>query len=62
LENILTKDYEKFMEYLSYEDYYAEKMVSLQNPYFYISNSMKTKKPNDIINRYNKSKEVISLI
>jgi hypothetical protein len=46
------------MEYLSYEDHFSEKMVNLQNPYFYISNTMKTKRPNDIINRYNKSKEV----
>jgi hypothetical protein len=58
LDNVITKDYEKFMEFISYEDYFCDKMPNLQNPYYYISLSMKNNKKDNAM-RYNKVKEVI---
>ncbi len=58
-ENMLTKDYEKFMELLSYEDNLSDKMVDLQNPYYYIHIKEKNKNNKFDSVKYIRSKEVI---
>lgn len=58
LENLITKDYEKYIEFLSQEDYFQDKMVNLQNRYFFIPRRLKNKDNTlDIINKNTKEKD-----
>lgn len=61
LENLLTKDYERLLEFVSYEDFFRDKMINLQNPYFYVPLSMKNKetanKENEIIANHTRERQ-----
>jgi len=48
------------MEFVSQEDYFSDKFVNLQNPYFYIPVNQKLEQStkNELINKYVKEKEV----
>lgn len=61
LDKVITKDYEQYMEFVSQEDYFADKFVNLQNPYLYIPVNQKREQStkNELINKYVKDKDVI---
>lgn len=61
LEQLLTKDYEKYMEFVAQEDFFCDKLVNLQNPYFYLPLNQKQNygHTHENFTSYSKDKEVI---
>ena len=61
LENLILSDYEKYQEFLSFEDSFAGKMVNLQNPYYFVPLNFQTKNNEDErLKKYNIQKESFS--
>jgi len=63
---MISKDYENLNEFLSNEEYFCNKLVNLQIPYFFISKNQKSDNQpynsKDKINKYNKETEVNIII
>jgi hypothetical protein len=59
IENLITKDYEKLLEFISYEEFFYDKMINLQNLYMYLPLSSKCNNSNnlEIFNKYSKEKD-----
>ena len=61
IENLITKDYEHFLEFISQEDFFCDKLVNLQNPFFFLPISGRKNLIQDFKNKvsqYNKKKDV----
>ncbi len=53
IEKLITKDYEHYMEFISQEDLFCDKLVNLQNPYFYLPLSSKQRNDKNCGNNQN---------
>lgn len=60
---MITKDYEQYMEFMSQEDFFCDKLVNLQNPYFYIPMNLKQnqEKVNENIKKNKIEQDVFNL-